>query len=90
MKREAVSESLTAVTEDRWLGGLNSKRLFLTVLEADKSRLGGQHAQALMQILFPGLPSSCWVLLYGREQAERTGSLPLPVKALNHRRAPPS
>ena len=48
MKREDVSDSLTAVMEDHWLGGLNSKHLFLTVLEADKSRLGGQHAQVLM------------------------------------------
>ena len=39
MKREDVSDSLTAVMEDHWLGGLNSKHLFLTVLEAGKSKI---------------------------------------------------
>ena len=39
MKREDVSDSLTAVMEDHWLGGLNSKHLFLTVLESWKSRV---------------------------------------------------
>ena len=51
-----------SLTEDRGLGVLNSKHLFLTVLEAGTLRSGCQYGWILGESLFPGLQTAIFSL----------------------------
>ena len=62
-----------AITKISSTDGLSNRNLFLTVLEAGKSQVRGQHGQVLMRGLFQVCrwQSSCYVLTWWRAEREK-------------------